>query len=144
MKVLIDTSVIVAALVNSHPEHRRSVAWLQKVINKQILGFMSSHSLLETYSVLTSLPLSPKVSPELALELIKKNLLDNFNIITYEKKDYLELIETLSKNNISGGASYDGLILIAAEKIELDKIITLNINDFIRISPALIDKISAP
>ena len=89
---------------------------------------------METYSVLTSLPLSPKITPRLALELIKKNLLDNFNIVTYEKKDYLELIEALARNSISGGASYDGLIIRAAEKMDPDKIITLNINDFIRIS----------
>ena len=144
MKVLIDTSVIIAALVNSHPEHKRSVSWLQKAVNKKIQAFISVHSLIETYSVLTSLPLSPRISPELALELIKKNLLDNFKVVTYDKNDYMELLKNLRKNNISGGASYDGLILKAAGKIDLDKIITLNINDFIRISPPLLEKVSAP
>ena len=144
MKVLIDTSVIVAALIDSHPEHKKSVCWLQKAVKRQIQGFISSHSLVETYSVLTSLPLSPRISPGLAVELIKKNLIDNFQVVTYGEKDYTGLLENLAKNNISGGASYDGLILRAAEKIKSDIIITLNVNDFIRTSPALLQKISAP
>ena len=144
MKALIDASVIVAALINSHPEHKKSIVWLQKVINKQIQDYISAHTLLEVYSVLTSLPLSPKISPGLAVELIKKNLLDNFQIVTYGGKDYTELLENLAKNNISGGTSYDGLIIRAAEKMKLEKIITLDVNDFIRVSPALLDKISTP
>jgi hypothetical protein len=93
---------------------------------------------------LTTLSLSPRISPGLALELIKRNLLDHFQVVAYGKKDYTVLLGSLAKNNISGGASYDGLILRAAEKMRLDKIITLNTNDFIRISPALIDRISTP
>jgi predicted nucleic acid-binding protein len=38
MKVLIDTSVIVAALIDYHPEHKKSVSWLQKAINKKNTG----------------------------------------------------------------------------------------------------------
>jgi len=72
------------------------------------------------------------------------NTENNFRIVAYDKKDYLELIEALTRNSISGGASYDGLILRAAEKIKFDKIITLNLNDLIRISPELMDKISTP
>jgi predicted nucleic acid-binding protein len=144
MKVLFDTNVIVAAFINSHPEHKRSLPWLQKAVRKQIEGLVSVHSLIEVYSVITRLPLSPRISTDLALKLIKENILNSFKLITYSSKDYIDLLASLEKNNISGGASYDGLILWAAEKSKADKIITLNANDFIRVSPGLVDKISEP
>lgn len=144
MKVLFDTNVIVAAFINSHPSHRRSLPWLQKAVKKQIEGLVSIHSLIEVYSVITRLPLSPRISTDLALKLIKENILNSFKLITYSSKDYIDLLASLEKNNISGGASYDGLILWAAEKSKADKIITLNANDFIRVSPELVDKISEP
>ena len=144
MKVLFDTNVIVAAFINSHPAHRRSLPWLQKAVKKQIEGLVSVHSLIEIYSVITRLPLSPKISTDLALKLIKENILNSFKLITYDSGDYIDLLASLEKNNISGGASYDGLILWAAEKSKADKIITLNVNDFIRVSPGLVDKISEP
>ena len=144
MKVLFDTSVVVAAFINSHPAHRRALPWLQKAVKKQIEGLVSVHSLIEIYSVITKLPLSPKISTDLALKLIKKNILNSFKLITYGSEDYIDLLANLEKNNISGGASYDGLIMRAAEKSKADKIITLNVNDFIRVSPGLVDKISEP
>jgi len=144
MKVLFDTNVIIAAFINSHPEHRRSLPWLQKAVKKQIEGLVSVHSLIEIYSVITRLPLSPKISTDLALKLIKENILNSFKLITYSSGDYIDLLTALVKNNISGGASYDGLILWAAKKSKADKIITLNKNDFIRVLPGLVDKIFEP
>lgn len=144
MKVLFDTNVVVAAFINSHPAHSRSLPWLQKAVKKQIEGLISVHSLIEIYSVITRLPLSPKIGTDLALKLIKENILNSFKLITYNSGDYIDLLVSLEKNNISCGASYDGLILRAAEKSKADKIITLNVDDFIRISPGLIDRISEP
>ena len=144
MKVLFDASVVVAGFINSHPDHRRSLPWLQKAVKKQIEGLISVHSLIEIYSVITRLPLSPKISTDLALRLIKENILNSFKLITYGPGDYIDLLTSLKKNNISGGACYDGLIMRAAEKSKADKIITLNVNDFIRVSPGLVDKISEP
>jgi predicted nucleic acid-binding protein len=144
MKVLFDTNVVVAAFINSHPAHNRALPWLQKAVKKQIEGLISVHSLIEIYSVITRLPLSPKISTDLALKLIKENILNSFKLITYSSGDYIDLLTSLEKNNISGGASYDGLILWAAVKSRADKIITLNVDDFIRVSPGLVDKISEP
>ena len=144
MKVLFDTSVVVAAFINSHPAHRRSLPWLQKAVKKQIEDLVSVHSLIEVYSVITKLPLSPKISTDLALKLIKENILNSFKLITYGSGDYIDLLASLEKNNISGGASYDGLIMRAAAKSKADKIITLDASDFIRVSPGPVDKISEP
>ncbi|MCE5329004.1 PIN domain-containing protein [bacterium] len=144
MKVFFDTSVLIAAFVMAHPEHGNSLPWLQKVKKKEIEGIVSVHSLLESYSILTTLPLSPKIYPSLAVNLIKENVISNFEIIKYNTNDYIRLLNELASENIFGGASYDGLILCAAKKINIDKILTLNLNDFIRIAPEFIRLISMP
>ena len=137
MKIFFDTSVLVAAFVNAHPKHANCLPWLQKVKKKEIEGIISVHSLIEIYSILTKLPLSPRINPALALNLIKENILEDFELVTYGKKDYINLLNELSSGNIAGGASYDGLILSAAKKVTADKILTLNVNDFIRVCPQL-------
>ena len=144
MKIFFDTSVLVAAFVNAHPKHANCLPWLQKVKKKEMEGIISVHSLIEIYSILTKLPLSPRINPALALNLIKENILEDFELVTYGKKDYINLLDELSHGNIAGGASYDGLILSAAKKVTADKILTLNINDFIRVCPQLVRIISEP
>jgi predicted nucleic acid-binding protein len=144
LKIFFDTSVLVAAFVNAHPKHANCLPWLQKVKKKEIEGIISVHSLIEIYSILTKLPLSPRINPALALNLIKENILEDFELVTYGKKDYINLLDELSCGNIAGGASYDGLILNAAKKVTVDKILTLNVNDLIRVCPQLVRIISEP
>ncbi|MDP3012369.1 MAG: PIN domain-containing protein [Candidatus Hydromicrobium sp.] len=144
MKVFFDTSVIIAAFVSAHPKHENSLHWLQRVKKKEIEGIISVHSLIESYSILTTLPLSPKIYPSLAENLIKENVLKDFVMVKYNTDDYIRLLDELSSNNITGGASYDELILYAARQMKIDRILTLNVNDFIRISPQLAKIISEP
>ncbi|MHB1377368.1 MAG: PIN domain-containing protein [Candidatus Humimicrobiaceae bacterium] len=144
MKIFFDTSVLVAAFVNAHSKHENCLPWLQKVKKKEMVGIISVHSLIEIYSILTKLPLSPRINTSLALNLIKENILEDFELISYSKKDYIDLLDELSRGNIAGGTSYDGLILNAAKKANADKILTLNVNDFIRVCPQLVRIISEP
>jgi len=144
LKIFFDTSVLIAAFVEAHPGHKISLPWLQKVKKKEIKGIISAHSLLECYSILTTLPLSPRIYPSLAVNLVKKNIIANFKIIRCDDSDYIELLDGLASKNIAGGASYDGLILYAARKVKVDKILTLNVNDFIRIVPQYIRLITLP
>jgi predicted nucleic acid-binding protein len=63
VKVLFDTSVLIAALVVSHPQHAACFPRLKAAQSKQIQGFISTHTLAEAYSVLTRLPFSPASLP---------------------------------------------------------------------------------
>lgn len=64
--------------------------------------------------------------------------------VKYNNDDYISLLDELLSNNITGGASYDELILYAARKMKIDRILTLNVNDFIRFSPQLAKIIAEP
>ena len=144
MKLLLDTSVLVAAMVDSHPAHERALPWLQKVKNGTHTGFISAHSLAELYSILTTLPIKPQISPTDANRLIHHNIIKSFEIVTLSDEDYIEVIERLSKLEIMGGATYDAVILRAAENVNVDQVITLNAKDFRRVNPSLSNKILTP
>ena len=59
MKILLDTSVLVAAVVESHPAHSQALPWLQRVRNNVDTGLVAAHSLAELYAILTTLPVQP-------------------------------------------------------------------------------------
>ncbi|NJO96992.1 MAG: type II toxin-antitoxin system VapC family toxin [Pleurocapsa sp. CRU_1_2] len=74
MKVLFDTSVLVAAFEVSHSRHSVCLPWLQRAQEKEIDGYLSTHTLAELYSVLTRLPVRPPISPPLAQRLVDSKL----------------------------------------------------------------------
>jgi len=135
IKYMFDTSVLIAAVLGSHPKHSECFEWLRKVKNGQVNAALSSHTLLEIYAVLTGLPINPKISPGIALRIIRHNIINNFKIITYSYEDYENVLIKLNSRGITGGSSYDGLIFYAFEKFGADCLLTLNRKDFIRINP---------
>ncbi|HEY9702670.1 MAG TPA: PIN domain-containing protein, partial [Allocoleopsis sp.] len=106
VKVLFDTSVLVAAFVKVHPQHGPCAVWWQKVQNAEIKGIISTHTLAELYSVLTRLPISPRISPTLAQQLIEENL-KNFDIVPLTPEDYKIVIEQMVNLKLTGGAIFD-------------------------------------
>ncbi len=144
MKVLFDTSILIAAMIEPHPKHLLSLPWLQKVKKEMIEGIISSHSLIEIYSVLTAFPISPKISPAKGLKLINENIIKNFKIVACRENDYIVLLKGLAENQISGAASYDGLIAYSAKRVKVDKILTLNKKDFTKAMPEFADIIIEP
>lgn len=144
MKILLDTSVLVAALVEAHPAHERALPWLQRIKAGTDIGFVAAHSIAELYAVLSVLPVQPRISPAIANKLIQQDVLDICEIVTLSAQDYNRVIKHLSESNIVGGVTYDAVILSTAFKVEIDRIVTLNKKDFVRIYPDLVDKIILP
>lgn len=142
--VLFDTSALIAVLIESHPHNPKVLPWLQRVREGKETGFISTHSLAELYSTLTTYPIQPRISPQEAQQLIGQNILDIFEIITLSEQDYLSVIQHLSESNIIGGVIYDALILKAAIKANVDCIVTLNEKDFKRVYPDFADKVISP
>lgn len=144
MNVLLDTSVLVAALVEPHPEHQRALPWLTKAKTKSSDVMISAHTIAEVYAVLSTLPVSPKISPGLAWRLIRESVEPRVTVVPLSTSDYLATIKPLSDLGLSGGAVYDALIIKAAQKGGAERIVTLNMNDFKRIWPEGASRIIEP
>ena len=144
MSVLLDTSVLVAAMIESHPAHARALPWLQRVQDGTETGLVAAHSLAELYAILTALPVQPHIPPAVAQQLIRHNVLHRFEVVFLSDEDYVAVIDHLSDLGIVGGATYDAVILHAAAKARADQVVTLNERDFRRIYPDLAEKVISP
>jgi predicted nucleic acid-binding protein len=56
MKVLMDTSVLIAGMLSDHVQHAQAQPWLARAKNGPVEAVVSGHSLAELYSVLTRPP----------------------------------------------------------------------------------------
>lgn len=105
-RVLIDTSVAIPYLVETHAAHRG--------VRASLLGdhlVLSAHSLAETYSVLTRLPGEARLRPLDAARLIDANF-DETALM--RSTDHGVIHRILSEADIYGGAVYDALVALAA------------------------------
>lgn len=135
MRVLFDTSVLIAGFITTHPKHNFALPWLQRAHAKKIEYLVSSHSIAECYSVLTRLPISPKISSVVARNLIRENIEKLAEIINLTSTDYLTILKQMTELDLTGGIIYDAIILKAAKKGNADKLLTINPNDFKRLAP---------
>lgn len=132
MRIFFDTSVLVAAFVQAHPVHRTALRRLNAVRNGQDVFLIAGHTLAELYAVLTRLPVSPKIHPAAARQLIEENTRDAETTVL-SAKEYLRLPEQMEELSLSGGVIYDAILLRCAVKAKADILITLNPADFNRI-----------
>jgi predicted nucleic acid-binding protein len=144
VRVLLDTSVVVAALLPGHPSHGEAIPWLSRAKSGAFEFLFSAHSLAEVYAVLTRIPISPPITPKLAGKLIQENITSVANICTLTGEQYVALVDEMIDKSLGGGAVYDGIIAKVAEVANADLLVTLNVDHFHRIWPTNAAKIVAP
>ncbi len=144
MKVLFDTSVLVAALVEAHPEHARSMKWFERAVSGKVGFLVAAHTLAELYSVLTAFPVSPRISPGNAWLLIHQNVEEKANVVALSSSEYSACLRSLADLGLAGVVVYDGLIAWAARKSAADRLLTLNPDDFCRVWPEGAGSVVAP
>jgi predicted nucleic acid-binding protein len=135
MKVFLDTSVLLAAVLQKHAAHERAFAVLERVLDGKDEGFVSSHSLAELYANLTKLPPPFRHSPEQALLSIEENVLKHFKISSLTGGDYSALIREAALVGIQGGTIYDAVLVKSAAKADVERIYTLNQKHFQAVVP---------
>jgi predicted nucleic acid-binding protein len=125
MSALLDSSVVIAAIVESEPYHEQCAALLAEA---GVLIYQ--HALAEIYSYLTGGHLTPRVPPNLAAEIIQDAVLRGTKVIELKPAEVLKAMHECQQRGVRGGAIYDYLHLVAARKAGAEKIYTLNLQDF--------------
>jgi predicted nucleic acid-binding protein len=105
--IALDTSVVVPALVAWHEHH--SVARPQ--LDRD--PWVAPQTLLESYAVLTRLPLPRRLTPTVAAELLR-DWFARRTLVT-RRWSHAAGVAELAAAGISGGAAYDGLIALMAK-----------------------------
>ena len=135
MKILFDTSVIIAALVESHPMHQRAFPWLKQSKKNEFELIIACHTIAELYAVLSTLPTKPRISPAVAWRLVHENIEAIGKIVSLTAAEYSSVIKKISERGLVGGITYDALIAKVAEKSKVEQLLTLNPDHFKRVWP---------
>lgn len=144
MKALFDTSVLVAGLIDRHPFYDRAFPWLSRVSAGNIELWISAHTLAETFSAITTFPIRPRISPATVRVLIRESIVPRAQVVTLDADDYLQVVERQASRALPGGSIYDALHVRAAEKAEVDLLVTFNPSDFHRVWPEGGERIRVP
>jgi predicted nucleic acid-binding protein len=143
MKVLLDTFVLISAMLSDHVQHAHSQPWLVQAKAGAFDVVVSGHSLAELYSVLTRLLTTPRITAAEALQLIQENVASR-TVVTRSAQDYVKLIEDLAQLGVAGGAVYDAVIAKAGELAGVDLLLTLNVSHFQRVWPSGASRVVSP
>lgn len=144
MTVFCDTSVLVAACIRKHPHYERAHPLLESIASGKEVGFVSVHSLAETFSALTSVPVIPRILPSEARDIVATNINRHFQLVAVTSEMYERAIEVCVGRGLGGGKVYAALLLECARQSHADRIYTFNLQDFRRLAPDLVPRLSEP
>lgn len=137
-----DTAVIVAAADAQHVHHPASV----RVVGGAEKGraFCSTHSVAETYAVLTSRAYQDRMRLADVVDVLER-LRSVFTVVDIAEGDYFRTIRDAALRETRGGRIYDALHLAAAARVAPDTIYTWNLRDFRALAPPeLAERVRTP
>ena len=126
MKYALDSSVLIAGMCASDPDHS---ACRELLVSAQPVVF--GHALSETFSTLTGGRLGFRVPVSAAARLLRKQVVPKLRIVHLETEDQLSAYDEAEARGVRAGAVYDFLHLVAARKAGVKRFYTLNLDDFL-------------
>ena len=126
--MVIDSSVLVAGFFHGHTHFIPSIAFLSQLDN--VKAHATAHSLAETFSSVTQLPIFPKPSAWDA-KIYIESLTAKIDWLEM-KQDYYHLaLQLMTQRGFTGAKIYDALIVAAAMMIKSKVIYTWNVKHFL-------------
>lgn len=123
---LIDTSVLVAAMVAGEPYHQ---ACLDVVATGQCGLYL--HGVAEAFNTLTGGRKAFRLAASTAAELLEDDFVPRLTIVTLTVTETLRAMHEAESRGVRGGAICDYLHLVAARKAQATKLYTLNVSNFV-------------
>lgn len=129
MRVLLDTSCLVAAAVPQHEHHAATVADLARRRAGGDTFVMAAHAVLEAYAVLTRLPPPHRLAPGDALAVLDRNW-GKSETVALTGAESWRVVRRQAPSVIGGGRVYDAHIAACAQKAKVAEILTWNVRHF--------------
>lgn len=107
-EILFDTSAAIALMLKSDPRHERV-----RDATRNLSRGLAGHALSETYSVLTRLPGTSRVTAPRAASMIERAFPAS---VALQPKVAVKAVSIFVAAGIAGGAVYDGLVALAARE----------------------------
>jgi predicted nucleic acid-binding protein len=125
----LDTSIIVPAFAEVHPDHKVCEPLLAAQDS-----VTSAHTLAETFAVLTKVYKFDSESVTAVLAALPTAL----RVEPISIADYFDAMSQSKSRRIIGGRIYDALHSAVARRLKADRVLTFNVNDFKSVAPDLI------
>ena len=137
MRVLVDSSCLVAAALPQHEHHAATLADLTRRRAAGHTFILAAHAVFEAYSVLTRLPPPHRLAPVDAAAVLDRNWGASESVALTGVESW-RLLRQLAAAGIAGGRIYDGAIAACARKGKADEILTWNRRHFGGAQPAAV------
>jgi predicted nucleic acid-binding protein len=132
LSVFLDTSVLLAGLVDFGPQSAPAQSILHAVAEKTIQAPGTAwHCCLEFYSVATRLPPEFRLTPDDANELLREEVFGRLTVHDLPAEERLGLFATSARDRIAGGRVYDAHIAEVARTAGAKIIVTDNRRHFL-------------
>jgi predicted nucleic acid-binding protein len=137
MRIGIDSSVLVAAMQVRHPLHAVARRWLVEHLGSDEL-WVTHHTLLECYAVLTGLPGQARITGDEARRLIDGTVRRRMKLACFEPESVWAIVDVLAAGNVIGGRSYDAFAAEVLRQSGVEAIATFNPGDFMAVARDLL------
>ena len=130
--VFLDTSVLLAGLVDFGPQSAPAQSVMHAVAEKR-LGTVATawHCCLEFYSVATRLPAEFRLAPGDAAVLLHEEVFSRLNIHDLPPGDRLTMVQAAARDGVAGGRIYDSHIAEVARAAGATVVVTDNRRHFV-------------
>ena len=140
MKRFFDSSILISAFYKFDGNHDSSAKAFRSA--SRVDSFCALRTLGEVYSVLTGLPVRPRITGPDGMVILKQ-IRQKLTIIPLSEEEYVSALQSVSEI-IVGGAAYDALIAHCALKARADILLTWNTRDFTRFGPEIANLVRTP
>jgi predicted nucleic acid-binding protein len=132
VSVFLDTSVILAGLIDFGPQSAPAQSLMHEVAEKRLTNVATAwHCCLEFYSVATRLPPEFRVSPADAITLLDEEVFARMAVQDLPAPHRLAMLRAASHDAVAGGRIYDSHIAEVARFSGARVIVTDNRRHFI-------------
>lgn len=129
--VFLDTSVLLAGLVDIGPASAPAQQVMHAVAERQVQAATAWHCCLEVYSVATRLPPEYRLTPQDAARLLQEEVFARMDIHDLPAADRVSFLMGLVQERIAGGRVYDAHIAEVARAAGATAIVTDNRRHFL-------------
>lgn len=130
--VFLDTSVLLAGLVDFGPQSAPAQSLMHLVAEKRISPIGTGwHCCLEFYSVATRLPAEFRLSPADAVTLVQDEIFARMTVHELPPGERVTMMQAAGREGVAGGRIYDAHIAEVARAAGASTVITDNRRHFL-------------
>jgi predicted nucleic acid-binding protein len=131
LRVLLDTSCLVAASLAWHEHHQATAGELRRRARSRDAIVVAAHSLVEAYAVLTRLPTNRRIEPREAALILRESW-SGVEVVGLTAAEHWAFLQGAADARILGGQAYDAMIAACARKADVAVVLTWNEGHFAR------------